>query len=575
MDKPLWEKILDCALPATIKETAKATGATPKEVTAEILTGVKNDFFLPSFDTKNRRVVYLSEAGKMFIAYKSPSEDFKKAITSFTDYVDMAEKFIEVQPIFYDDKKVWWLWDFEAARWKMVDETDIMNSIDSSLESASFTIRSKEKQEILESLRRAGRRNLPEDFPKTWIQFRNTIKDLEGDTHEPNPDYFCTNPIPWDLGESDSTPVMDKIFSEWVGEENTIQLKEIIAYCLLQDYPIHRWFALIGAGSNGKGKFIELIKRFLGRENVVSTSLERIVTGRFESSKMYKKLVCVMGETESRLLQRTDILKRATGGDMIPGEFKGKAPFDFFNYAKIIIASNSLPPTTDKTHGFYRRPMIIDFENTFSEERDVLADIPDEEYENLGNACVDILKRIIKQRAFTNEGTIDERKQKYEEKSNPVMLILNRKYEKDVNGTVLFHDFFEEVKAHLNDNKLRMMSGIEIGKILRSDGLEIKVKTVNGENGRFILGIIESTKDYPNYQNYPLSKSNSKPVEISENLLNFSNSGNSDFMKSWRIAGGKTRTMKALADSIGEKAVELLLKNGIIFEIKPGKFKPI
>jgi len=571
MDKPLWEKIIECGLPDTIENISKTVESTPKKVKEEILNGERASFFFPTFDTKNHRVVDLSEAGKLFIKYKNPKEIFKKAITAFTDYIDMAEKFINIQPIFYDDKKMWWLWDFKTMRWKMVDETDIMNSIDSSLENASFTIRSKEKQEILESLRRVGRRNLPKDFPKTWIQFRNKIIDLEGDTHEPSPDYFCTNPIPWKIGENDKTPIMDKIFAEWVGEENILQLKEIIAYCLLQDYPIHRWFALIGAGSNGKGRYIELIKRFLGRENVVSTSLERIVTGRFESSKMYKKLVCVMGETESKLLQRTDILKRATGGDMIPGEFKGKAPFDFFNYAKIIIASNSLPPTTDKTHGFYRRPMIIDFENTFTEEKDILADIPDEEYENLGNASVSILKRIIKQRTFTNEGTIEERKRKYEEKSNPVMLILNRKYEKDVNGAVAFQDFYEDVKAHLNDNNLRMMSGIEVGKILRSDGLEIKVKTINGKNGRFILGL----KELPKLPKLPISLLTSSPIEINLKTLNLGNSSNSDFMGLWRKSGAKTRSMKDIIKSVGKKRAQLLLQTGQIFEIKPGKFKPV
>ncbi|KKK82765.1 hypothetical protein LCGC14_2800130, partial [marine sediment metagenome] len=50
-------------------------------------------------------------------------------------------------------------------------------------------------------------------------------------------------------------------------------------------------------------------------------------------------------------------------------EFKGKDIFDFRNYAKLIMATNSLPPTGDKTEGFYRRWKIIDFPKQFDVEK--------------------------------------------------------------------------------------------------------------------------------------------------------------------------------------------------------------
>ncbi|GAF80944.1 unnamed protein product [marine sediment metagenome] len=215
--------------------------------------------------------------------------------------------------------------------------------------------------------------------------------------------------------------------------------------------------------------------------------------------------------------------------------------------------------------------MIIDFNNQFTEEKDILVDIPDEEYENLGRACVDILKRIIRERTFAGEGTIEERKRRYEEKSNPVMLILNNKYEKDVNGSVLFQDFYEEIKTHLAENNLRMMSGIEVGKILRSDGLEVKLKTIDGKNGRFILGIRELLKlpKLPNSQSTPTRK------EISGPLRNLSNSGNTKYIKSWRKSGGETRTKETVVSSIGNEGVAYLLRMGQIFETSPGNFKPV
>ncbi len=41
------------------------------------------------------------------------------------------------------------------------------------------------------------------------------------------------------------TPTIDKIFEEWVGEEYVKTLYQIIAYCLLPDYPMNRLFCFI------------------------------------------------------------------------------------------------------------------------------------------------------------------------------------------------------------------------------------------------------------------------------------------------------------------------------------------
>jgi hypothetical protein len=65
------------------------------------------------------------------------------------------------------------------------------------------------------------------------------------------------------------------------------------------------------------------------------------------------------------------------------------------NYAKIIISTNNLPTTDDKTIGFYRRWLIVDFPNQFSEQKDILNDIPEEEYNALALKCTFILKDLL------------------------------------------------------------------------------------------------------------------------------------------------------------------------------------
>ena len=101
---------------------------------------------------------------------------------------------------------------------------------------------------------------------------------------------FLTNPLPYKLGEIEDTPTIDKIFEEWVGKEKVILLKEIMAYCMLRDYPIHRIFCFLGAGLNGKSCFLNLVRKFIGENNVSSTELDILLNSRFEITKLHKKI---------------------------------------------------------------------------------------------------------------------------------------------------------------------------------------------------------------------------------------------------------------------------------------------
>ena len=182
-----------------------------------------------------------------------------------------------------------------------------------------------------------------------------------------------------------------------------------------------------------------------------------------------------MGETNFNEMSKTSVLKKLTGGDLIGFEYKGKNPFDEKNYAKILIATNNLPTTTDKTIGFYRRWMIIDFPNRFTEARDILKDIPEEEYNALVLKCCKILKEVIKERKFTNEGTIEERIDKYESKSNFLEKFIKETTIEDGMEFITKADFFKKFIDWSKENKFRELSETSIG---------IAMKKMNIESGK-------------------------------------------------------------------------------------------
>jgi len=404
------------------------------------------------------------------------NKEIKAKIDEFFDKRDLAKKVIAIQPFYYDENHIWHYWDKTRTCWKMIDETDILNIIGNI--SSQNTINSKEKGEILEALRQESRMKKPKEMGKLWVQFKDEIFDLQtGNKFKATPEWFAVNPIPWRLNEDNfiNTEKMDEIFEQWVGKDYVKTLYEIIAYCMLADYPIHRLFCLIGEGLNGKSCFLNLLKKFIGSDNCSSTELDLLLSSRFEASrKLYKKSVCIMGETNFTELSKTSILKKATGQDTMGFEYKNKTPFDDVNYAKIIIATNNLPETIDKTIGFYRRWMIIDFPNQFNEKIDILATIPEEEYGCLALKCCGILRDLLNAREFTNEGSVEQRMKRYEDKSDFLQKFLEDNVSDSFDCHITKKEFQKKFDEWCYENKHRKMAENTLGRKMKIKGYEAK-----------------------------------------------------------------------------------------------------
>jgi P4 family phage/plasmid primase-like protien len=437
---------------------------------------------------EEQKIVSLRHAGYK----KNPQE----VIEDYFNMSDLASKLWGINPYFFDKTGMFWLWDWDNRKWSIVDEVDVLNMIKKC--SRHNTISSKSKNEILEAMKQYGRDKIPKPIQPSWVQFKDLIVDIRtGEEFLSTPEYFATNPIPYALHKNrfENTPIMDKIFEEWVGKENIKKLYEILAYCLITDYPIHRIFCFIGSGMNGKSKFLELLRKFIGSDNCCSTELDTLMQSRFEVTRLYKKLVCQMGETNFEELSKTSTLKKLSGGDLMGFEYKGKTPFEDINYAKIIISTNNLPTTTDKTIGFYRRWMIIDFPNTFSEKKDILKEIPEEEFESLALKSVIILRDLLQKREFHNEGTIEERMEKYEARSNFLEKFINTYLESDVDGFVTKSEFYRKFIDWCKDNRHRQMTETSLGMSMKKLNFEGSTKHFNwmndgqGGNARVWVGL--------------------------------------------------------------------------------------
>ncbi|MEK6916015.1 MAG: phage/plasmid primase, P4 family [Nanoarchaeota archaeon] len=394
--------------------------------------------------------------------------------------------FILNSPVFFDENSLWWAWNKNLFSWKIVDEIFILNSFQDffNLEAGQIY---KFKNFIITILRLNSRRNKPEELTPYCIQFKNKIFNLKTEQEFiATSKYFLTSPIPYELSKDSETPIIDKLFTDWVGETWKPTLYEVLAYSCLREQFLQSIIALTGAGSNGKGTFQNLLIKFLGRENCVSSNIKSLINRSFETSALYKKLLCVVGEVDSHDLTNTNLIKQFTGEDLIRYEFKGKTPFSEFSPTTFIIATNSLPLTPDKSDGFYRRFLIIDFPNQFIINRELLNQIPELEFNNLTRKIINILLSLIKKQEFTNSGTIEERRSRYEERSNPLMMFVSESYDETGTGCVKLREFSKKYNLFLKSKKLRQKTVNEVGKDLRIEGFEVSPRKYRDEQGEIV-----------------------------------------------------------------------------------------
>lgn len=181
-----------------------------------------------------------------------------------------------------------------------------------------------------------------------WIAAKNCVVNLKtGEVQPFDPKFMNTTQIPV---EYHPNPILDffcsvegvvnsdnihclaimKFLNEIMSASDVEIVLDFLAYCLWRNYNFNVWMLFNGAGQNGKSTLLNLIERFLGSKNVSAESLERLLKERFAPANLYQKMVNVDADLSGDILStHTGKLKKLTGNDEFPAEFKHKAPFRF------------------------------------------------------------------------------------------------------------------------------------------------------------------------------------------------------------------------------------------------------
>lgn len=297
--------------------------------------------------------------------------------------------------------------------------------------------------------------------------------------------FFNKHPITYDP-KKDCPCIKKHLKAVLKNKEDLPVMEELLGFLLWKEYTIEKAFMFVGEGRNGKGKTLELMKRFLGAENCVNIPLQQFETDPWALGDLFGKLANLSGDLDKRALYKTGAFKNLTGRDLISASRKFLSRVHFENYAKMIFCANELPITYDTTLAFWNRWVLLEFPYIFLSQKELdnlpaeeekgnykLADpdiieklTTDEELSGLLNLALEGLKRLLKQKDFSYSKSVSEVKEMWIRKSDSFAAFLMDCIEEDYEGKITKQELRKAYSLYCKDHKVTMSGDKTIKQVL-------------------------------------------------------------------------------------------------------------
>jgi P4 family phage/plasmid primase-like protien len=251
-------------------------------------------------------------------------------------------------------------------------------------------------------------------------------------------------------------------------ESDLVLLQESAGYPLLPGYPHQKAIMLLGEGGQGKSVFLRVACEILNVSNVSSATLQSLVENRFATSDLYGRIANISGDIPDMALSNTGTFKGLTGDDRVRAEKKGKDAFDFWNRAKLLFSANQLPPTKDKSTGYMRRWVLIDFNRQMVKNPNphLVAELLAERA-GIFNWMLEGAKRV-NANGFTYTSDPVAMAKRYIERSEPVVKFLEECCEEDFDNFEPSKKLFAVYNAWARVNHKKRMGGREFLNAMRN-----------------------------------------------------------------------------------------------------------
>ena len=165
----------------------------------------------------------------------------------------------------------------------------------------------------------------------------------------------------------------------------------------------------------------------LGSKNTSVLDIKHL-NDRFSTAMMVNKLANIGDDISNKKLNDTEQFKKIVSGEKITGELKGRDKFEFIPYCKLIYSANNIPKLGDgdDAEAVLSRIVIVPFRAYFDSSspdyKPFVIDelLTEESMEYLINIGISGLRRVLKNKKFTESEYTNREFEEYKNEIDPV-----------------------------------------------------------------------------------------------------------------------------------------------------------
>ena len=334
------------------------------------------------------------------------------------------------------------------------------------------------------------------DAPELWekpptdrVNVANGILHLKRRKLQPHtPDHLSPVQLPVQYDPAAECPEWEKFVADTFPADAQELAWEIAADLMTPERSIQKSLLFLGEGSNGKSTALRAYCAFVGSTNVAGLSLQKMEGDRFAVARLVGKLANVCPDLPSTHLTETSVFKALTGGDYVTTEYKYRESFEFPPFARLIFSANHPPRTSDASHAFFRRWLVVPFEATFEESEQIPREQLDaylseaKELSGVLNKALEALPKLRRE-GFTESKSMRAAWEEFRQMTDPLAVWLENFTVEHPAVFVAKHDLQAQYNQHCEKSGRAGMTNQAFGRAFRrlKPHIEAGQREVNGE----------------------------------------------------------------------------------------------
>lgn len=289
-----------------------------------------------------------------------------------------------------------------------------------------------------------------------------------------SPDHRALIGVPYAFDKDAQCPRWLKFLDEvLIGDD------ALARHVLLQDFTgcaligkattYQKCLVLVGSGSNGKSVVLSTISRLFPPAAVTAIA-PHVWAHEYHRARLASSLFNAVSELPKADLLESESFKQVVDGSKMTGRHVCERPFDFYSKCAQVFACNTLPGTSDQTHGYWRRFMVLMFERQFADHEQNPA-LPEElaaELPGITAWAVEGAVRLLRRGRYAVPPSSDAALGEWRRSADPVSMFVEGCCEK-----ALYHDRTTPTELYRSYRQWAELQGFRYIVASRSFGLRL------------------------------------------------------------------------------------------------------